>query len=38
MPIAPISDWGEAIRTSLAGALALFLTGTPLPIEQMVGE
>lgn len=29
MPIAPISDWGEAIRTSLAGALALFLTGIP---------
>jgi len=29
MPIAPITDWGEAIRTALAGALALFLTGIP---------
>ena len=29
MPIAPITDWGEAIRTSLAGALALFLSGIP---------
>jgi hypothetical protein len=29
MPIVPISDWGEAIRTSLAGALALFLAGIP---------
>jgi hypothetical protein len=29
MPIAPITDWGEAIRTSLAAALALFLAGIP---------
>lgn len=29
MPITPITDWGEAIRTALAGALALFLTGIP---------
>jgi len=29
MPMAPITDWGEAIRTALAGALALFLTGIP---------
>lgn len=29
MPIVPISDWGEAIRTALAGALALLLTGIP---------
>jgi len=29
MPIAPFTDWGEAIRASLAGALALLLTGIP---------
>src|SRR5215212_4762523 len=29
MPIAPITDWGEAIRTALAGALALLLSGIP---------
>jgi len=29
MPIAPITDWSEAIRTALAGALALLLTGIP---------
>jgi hypothetical protein len=29
MPIAPFTDWGEAIRTSLAGALALLLAGVP---------
>jgi hypothetical protein len=29
MPIAPIADWGEAIRTSLAAALALLLAGIP---------
>src|SRR5947209_3397395 len=29
MPIAPITDWGEAIRTALAAALALFLAGIP---------
>src|SRR5215212_7987362 len=29
MPIAPITDWGEAIRTALAGALALLLAGIP---------
>lgn len=29
MPIVPMSDWGEAIRTALAGALTLFLAGIP---------
>jgi len=29
MPIAPFTDWGEAIRASLAGALALLLAGIP---------
>src|SRR3954471_544668 len=29
MPMAPITDWGDAIRTALAGALALFLSGIP---------
>ncbi len=29
MPTAPITDWGEAIRASFAGALALILTGIP---------
>jgi hypothetical protein len=29
MPITPINDWGEAIRASLAGALALLLAGIP---------
>jgi hypothetical protein len=29
MPTAPFTDWGEAIRASLAGALALLLTGIP---------
>src|SRR5687767_7452860 len=29
MPITPFTDWGDAIRTSLAGALALLLSGIP---------
>jgi hypothetical protein len=29
MPMTPFGDWGEAIRSSLATALALFLTGIP---------
>src|SRR5215212_11413483 len=29
MPVLPVSDWGEAIRISLAGALALLLAGIP---------
>ena len=29
MPIGPMTDWAEALRTSVAGALALFLTGIP---------
>ena len=30
MPVAqPVNDWGEALLTSLAGALALFLSGIP---------
>jgi hypothetical protein len=29
MPITPFTDWGDAIRTSLAGALALLLGGIP---------
>lgn len=29
MPTEPITDWGEAIRTSLTSALALFMTGIP---------
>jgi hypothetical protein len=36
MPIAPITDWGEAIRTALAGALALFLTGIPRIIGFLI--
>jgi len=36
MPITPVTDWGEAIRTAIAGALALFLTGIPRIIGFLI--
>jgi hypothetical protein len=32
MPVAPVTDWGEAIMTSVAGALAMFLGVIPKAI------
>src|ERR671923_124876 len=36
MPIQPIRDWGEAILTSLAAALAIFLAAIPQIIGFLV--
>src|SRR5947208_1338340 len=36
MPIQPITDWGEAILTSLAAALAIFLAAIPRIIGFIV--
>ena len=29
MPVAPVTDWGQAIMTSIAAALAMFLGAIP---------
>ena len=36
MPVAPVTDWGEAVMTSAAAALAMFLSAIPRVIAFAV--